>query len=359
MTDSAFVPGQPPAEASAFSWTGSSQAPAQAAPVVGTLDPDVAVRARLSAIVMDGIIVGIPTGVLEAALGSTARSPDTVLLFLGLQFLYFFAFELSRGQTIGKRRYHLRVVSRDGSPLTMRQVAIRNVLRFIDVLPLLYASGLLSMMRTGRARRQRIGDVAAGTMVVLDPDGKQLRTPRWLLPLVTLIAVVLSIGVIVAIADAKPAQPLFPALVGFPGSNSSQPPLTGTWQATGTTTWTAGYEDEYVGRQSTSSWTITRACSSTSPSDCEFALSRDIEGTAPVSVPLVPAADGWHATFVVGVFPCQARDGTPGEWLQRSTIVLNFVDGGRGAEANEQNLSYAAACGYGADGVSWTAEHAP
>ena len=60
MTDSVFVPGQPPAEAPAFSWTGSSQAPAQAAPTVGALDPDVAVRARLSAIMIDSIIVGIP-----------------------------------------------------------------------------------------------------------------------------------------------------------------------------------------------------------------------------------------------------------------------------------------------------------
>jgi len=297
--------------------------------------------------------------VLEAALGSTARSPDTLLLFFGLQFFYFFACELSRGQTIGKRQYHLRVVSRDGSPLTMRQVAIRNLLRFIDVLPLMYASGLLSMMRTGRTRRQRIGDVAAGTIVVLDPEGRQLRTPRWLLPLVTLIAVVFSIGVIVAIADAQPAAPQFPALVGFPGSNSSQPPLTGTWQATGTTTWSAGYEGAAVGAQGTSTWTISGGCTSTSSSDCQLELTRDIPGVAPVSAPLVPAADGWHANFVLGDFPCQARDGTAAQWQQRSTLILNFVNGGRAAEANEQNVSYAAACGYGADGVSWTAEHSP
>jgi len=360
MADSLLAPDQPALEAfDAFSWSGSSEPPAQPAPQTGALDPDVAVRARLSAIVIDGIIVGIPTAILTAMLGSTARSPDTALLFLGLQFFYFFAFELSRGQTIGKRQYRLHVVSCDGEPLSSRQVAIRNVLRFIDALPFLYASGLISMMRTGRRRRQRIGDVAAGTMVVLDGEGKQLRTPRWLLPLATFLAVAFSIAIIVAIADAHPARPQFPALVGFPGSYNGQAPQTGDWQATGATDWTAGYVGEYAGRQHTESWTITHACASSSLSSCPFVLTREIQGIPPVSAPLVAAADGWHARFAVGVFPCESTNGTAAGWQQTSTMILTFANGGQAAEAHEQNDSYAAACGYGADGVSWTAQQAP
>ena len=361
MADSVLAPDQPAVEAfDAFNWSGSTDPPVQPAPQAGALDPDVAVRARLCAIWIDGIIIGIPTAILTAALGSTARSPDTVLLFLGLQFFYFFAFELSRGQTIGKRQYHLHVVSCDGSPLTSRQVAIRNVLRFIDALPIMYASGLISMMRTGRKRRQRIGDVAAGTMVVLDTDGKQLRTPRWLLPAATLIAVAFSIGIIVAIANAQPAQPQFPALVGFPGSYNGKAPQTGAWHSTGTTNWAAGYAGEYVGRQHTESWTITHECGSgTSLTDCAFVLTREIQGVPRVSAPLVPAQDGWHAAFVLGVFPCESSDGTTAEWQQSSTMILTFAHGGQAAAAHEQNVSYAAACGYGADGVSWTAQQAP
>jgi len=360
MADSVLAPDQPALEAfDAFNWSGATEPPVQPAPQAGALDPDMAVRARLGAILIDGIIVGIPTAILTAALGSTARSPDTLLLFLGLQFFYFFAFELSRGQTIGKRQYHLHVVSCDGSPLTSRQVATRNLLRFIDALPIMYASGLISMMRTGRKRRQRIGDVAAGTMVVLDADGRQLRTPRWLLPLATLLAVAFSIGIIVAIADAHPTRPQFPALIGFPGSYNRQAPQSGAWQATGATSWTAGYLGEYAGRQHTESWTIRHACASSSLGSCSFVLTRNIQGIAPASAPLVEAQDGWHATFVLGVFPCESRDGTTAGWQQSSTMILTFADGGQLAQAHEQNESYSAACGYGADGVSWTAQPAP
>jgi hypothetical protein len=40
-------------------------------------------------------------------------------------------------------------------------------------------------------------------------------------------------------------------------------------------------------------------------------------------------------------------------------MILTFADGGQAAAVHEQNESYSAACGYGADGVSWTAQQAP
>ena len=46
---------------------------------------------------------------------------------LGLQFIYFFALEAATGQTVGKRAFHVRVVALDGTPLSIRQSAIRNV----------------------------------------------------------------------------------------------------------------------------------------------------------------------------------------------------------------------------------------
>lgn len=68
------------------------------------------------------------------------------------------------GQTPGKKALGLRVVDETGGRAAFTKLAIRNLLRVIDFLPLLYGSGILVMLSTGRG--QRIGDLAAGTLVV-------------------------------------------------------------------------------------------------------------------------------------------------------------------------------------------------
>jgi uncharacterized RDD family membrane protein YckC len=176
------------------------------------IDPQGAVRGRLNAIVLDLILLGLVERVLLAVAGSSIHSTNVILLFLALQFAYFFGCEVRAGQTIGKRIFHVRVATLAGTPPSPRQVAWRTVLRLVDSLPLLYASGLLSMMRTGRARRQRIGDVVAGTTVVLDGSGKPLRTPGWVLPMATILAIVISIPLVVrAIEGPRRVSVLPPA----------------------------------------------------------------------------------------------------------------------------------------------------
>ncbi|WP_113959714.1 RDD family protein [Roseimicrobium gellanilyticum] len=94
-------------------------------------------------------------------------------LALGVAVLMQFAFVegmrmmmelLWRGQTVGKKLMGLRVVDEQGLKLRASQVVIRNLLRFVDMLPLFYAlGGLVSLFN---ARAQRLGDLAAGTVVV-------------------------------------------------------------------------------------------------------------------------------------------------------------------------------------------------
>lgn len=72
-----------------------------------------------------------------------------------------------RGQTLGKRLLQLRVVDERGLPLTFAQVALRNLLRFVDVLPVAYAVGGAAALLNTRA--QRLGDLAAGTLVIWEP----------------------------------------------------------------------------------------------------------------------------------------------------------------------------------------------
>jgi len=81
---------------------------------------------------------------------------------------YFIVLEwLWEGQTLGKRMFGLRVISADGSPAGFVAVLVRNVLRVVDFLPLLYGFGLLAIVVTDRS--QRLGDLAAGTFVVRAP----------------------------------------------------------------------------------------------------------------------------------------------------------------------------------------------
>ncbi len=68
------------------------------------------------------------------------------------------------GQTLGKRVMSLRVVGADGTPVTLMPSVVRNLLRVVDILPGVYAVGLISTLIDPYARR--VGDVVAGTMVV-------------------------------------------------------------------------------------------------------------------------------------------------------------------------------------------------
>ena len=74
---------------------------------------------------------------------------------------------LWRGQTVGKRLLRLRVVDASGLRLEPSQVMIRNLMRFIDGLPALYLVGGITCLVS--RHRQRLGDLAAGTVVVRAP----------------------------------------------------------------------------------------------------------------------------------------------------------------------------------------------
>ncbi len=82
-----------------------------------------------------------------------------------------------RGQTVGKRLFKLRVVDESGLRLEFTQVVIRNLMRFVDAMPAFYAVGGIACFFS--RRRQRLGDLAANTVVVrhlpmAEPDLDQL-----------------------------------------------------------------------------------------------------------------------------------------------------------------------------------------
>ncbi|AKJ04886.1 putative RDD family membrane protein YckC [Archangium gephyra] len=90
------------------------------------------------------------------------------LLVVGVfatQWVYWTAAEvLMDGQTPGKRLVGIRVVRVDGSPVGVLESAVRNLVRVVDSLPLVYAVGVLSVLLTRQHRR--LGDLLAGTLLV-------------------------------------------------------------------------------------------------------------------------------------------------------------------------------------------------
>ncbi len=73
-----------------------------------------------------------------------------------------------RGQTLGKRVLRLRVVDEQGLRLQASQVVVRNLLRVVDSFPLLYMAGGIACLISGKS--QRLGDIAASTIVVRNPE---------------------------------------------------------------------------------------------------------------------------------------------------------------------------------------------
>jgi hypothetical protein len=79
--------------------------------------------------------------------------------------IYNFSCEIMlNGQSLGKRSQHIRVLRLDGDPVSLSDVLLRAILQLMDYLLTLGALGALLISTT--ERRQRLGDMAAGTTVV-------------------------------------------------------------------------------------------------------------------------------------------------------------------------------------------------
>jgi uncharacterized membrane protein SpoIIM required for sporulation/uncharacterized RDD family membrane protein YckC len=98
-----------------------------------------------------------------------------IFVFFLARWGYFIAFEsLLRGQTPGKRAIGLRVIRENGLPPSVYQILIRNLLRIADMLPPpTYLLGGLTVLFSRKG--QRLGDLAAGTLVIRERYGSRGR----------------------------------------------------------------------------------------------------------------------------------------------------------------------------------------
>jgi len=126
--------------------------------------------------IIQGTIIGIITIILLAIAGETSLDLMVVqentlyivivlLLTFVLQFGYFFLFEVfMKGATPGKKIVGLKVIMANGEPVSTTAALIRNLIRIGDMLPGIYAVGVITVLFS--TRYMRVGDLAANTVVV-------------------------------------------------------------------------------------------------------------------------------------------------------------------------------------------------
>lgn len=131
---------------------------------------------------IQGIVIGIITGILLAVAGGIEMNlmlvqDNTLYIIIALlvtfvlQFGYFFLFEVfMKGATPGKKIVGLKVMMANGEPLSATASLIRNFIRIGDMLPGIYAVGIITVVLT--KRYMRVGDLAANTIVVKARDKK-------------------------------------------------------------------------------------------------------------------------------------------------------------------------------------------
>jgi hypothetical protein len=124
-----------------------------------------------------------------------------VLLVAAIDLSYHFVMEMVRGQSIGKKMMHLRVVQDDGTAAGTNKIATRTIFRLLDYTLL----GPIAVLLSGK-KRKRLGDMAAGTCVRNDD---RTFTPAPETPMIVLYPLLWIGAALVAVVVFKPVDPMY------------------------------------------------------------------------------------------------------------------------------------------------------
>ena len=126
---------------------------------------------RLLALILDLLLVSTLGSALAKVIGVVGIVSADVgvalvtISYFALTLLYGMVTEWAwRGQTVGKRLLGLHVIDANGGRLQPSQIIMRNLIRPVDMLPLFYFTGTAVSLLNNRF--QRLGDLAAGTVVI-------------------------------------------------------------------------------------------------------------------------------------------------------------------------------------------------
>ena len=116
--------------------------------------------------ILAGIIPGLAYWLLDRGHGFLGGLGWLLATAIALAVYYWYWVERPRstgGQTFGMQLFGLRIVSKDGGPASVAQLLIRGILLIVDTL-IFGLVGFLTII--GSRYRQRVGDHAAGTLVI-------------------------------------------------------------------------------------------------------------------------------------------------------------------------------------------------
>jgi uncharacterized RDD family membrane protein YckC len=129
-------------------------------------------------LIQGAAFAGLAIGLAAAGSGGFGSTPLLIFFLVAsfaIIFVYPAAFDtLWRGRTPGKAAVGLRVVTREGAPIRFRHAAIRSALWLVDGLLLSASIGFITMLVTRDT--VRLGDMAAGTIVVRERTGARMPT---------------------------------------------------------------------------------------------------------------------------------------------------------------------------------------
>ena len=126
--------------------------------------------------VIGGAVIAIFLGGGDDAASQLAMLPTMLGLQLGIFFAYFVVGEGLAGQSLGKRLLGIAVISRQGARPSLRSVVIRNLFRpWLLLFPFAYLVGSVFVLATPAS--QRLGDIAARTLVVEVPRERRRQQP--------------------------------------------------------------------------------------------------------------------------------------------------------------------------------------
>jgi uncharacterized RDD family membrane protein YckC len=138
---------------------------------------------RFIAEIVDAVLIVLAVLALIAVAAIAGGTAGLVIVSVAagglmlISVVFHVAFEvLAAGRTPGKRANGLRVVMDGGEPVGLRASAIRNLLRLLEGPPLFYVPAIVAILAT--RRNQRLGDLAAGTLVVREPRAPRGRRRR-------------------------------------------------------------------------------------------------------------------------------------------------------------------------------------
>jgi uncharacterized RDD family membrane protein YckC len=120
------------------------------------------------------LVLYLALAMFMSLLGGVGMAVMLIGFFL-IEWFYPVIFELKEGATPGKRMMGILVIQDNGTPVTPSASVIRNLLRTADFFPVLYAAGLITMLINREFKR--LGDLAAGTLVVYRHEAKMPANP--------------------------------------------------------------------------------------------------------------------------------------------------------------------------------------